>query len=301
MNGSKFLAGTATAAVKIVPRKRNGTAVLRRFARRRTAVISLALLAALVLTVTIAPLLWKYSYDTVTTDVLVVPSWEHPFGTDAIGRDMLAQVLRGTQRSLLIAAIVAVLSTLIGTAIGIIAGYSGGILDSLLMRFVDLVLMIPLLAVLGLLAVRVGGTESGLLIVAVAIALLFWTPTARIIRGQTLSLSQSDFVESARLVGASTPLILVRHLLPHLVGSIAVVCTTCVAGAIGLEATLSFLGLGIQPPDTSLGLLIKTGVGFAATSGWLFYIPGAVIFIIVLLVHFIGEGIQGAFAADDQS
>ncbi|MGB4137822.1 MAG: ABC transporter permease, partial [Microbacterium sp.] len=170
----------------------------------------------------------------------------------------------------------------------------------LLMRFVDLVLMIPLLAVLGLLAVRVGGTESGLLIVAIAIALLFWTPTARIIRGQTLSLSQSDFVESARLVGATTPQILVRHLLPHLVGSIAVVCTTCIAGAIGLEATLSFLGLGIQPPDTSLGLLIKTGVGFAATSGWLFYIPGAVILIIVLLVHFIGEGVQSAFSADSQ-
>ena len=262
--------------------------------------VSLLMLAAIVFAAIVGPGLWMYGHDTVTADILVPPSWEHPFGTDAIGRDMLAQVLRGTQRSLLIAAIVAVVSTLIGTIIGVIAGYSGGFIDNLLMRFVDLVLMIPLLAVLGLLAVRIGGTESGLIIVAFAIALLFWTPTARIIRGQTLSLKNSEFVESARLVGAGTPRILTRHLLPHLVGAIAVVSTTCIAGAIGVEATLSFLGLGIQPPDTSLGLLIKTGVGFASTNWWLFYIPGSVILAIVLFSHFIGEGLQSAFAGNTQ-
>lgn len=297
----KFLVGTATAAVRVVPTRRSGSVVLRRFLRRKAAVLCTVLLALIVIAAIIGPTMWRYSYDEVTADILASPSWSHPFGTDAIGRDMLAQVLRGAQRSLLIAAIVATLSTLIGTVVGVVAGYAGGIVDNVLMRFVDLVLMIPLLAVLGLLAVRVGGTESGLLVVAVAISLLFWTPTARIIRGQTVSLRHSDFVENARLVGAATPRILGRHLLPHLVGSIAVVSTTSIAGAIGLEATLSFLGLGIQPPDTSLGLLIKTGVGFAATSGWLFYIPGAVILIIVLLVHFIGEGLQSAFAADSRA
>ncbi len=270
--------------------------VARRFARNRWAMVALMLLTMLVVAAVLGPHLWRYDHTEITPVSLGSPSAEHPFGTDAVGHDMVALVLRGTQRSLAVAAIVAVLSTLLGTLVGMTAGYAGGWLDNVLMRGVDLVLMMPLLAVLGLVAVRVGGTPDGWIIVSLAISLLFWTPTARVIRTSVLGLRHSDFVESAQLIGASTPRILGRHLLPHLVGPIAVVATTYVAAAIALESTLSFLGLGVQPPDTSLGLLVGQGLGFATTAWWLFYIPGAVIVAIVLLVHLVGDGLQGAFS-----
>ncbi|WGX97092.1 ABC transporter permease [Nocardioides sp. L-11A] len=269
--------------------------VARRFVAHRVALTSLVLLVLLVAAVVVGPMLWRYDHTVITPDTLAPPSSRHPFGTDPVGHDMLALVMRGAQRSLAVAIIVAVLSTLLGTLVGMVAGYFGGLVDNILMRGVDLVLMMPLLAVLGLVAVRVGGTDSGWLIVAVAISLLYWTPTARVIRTQVQTLRHSDFVESARLVGASTPRILGRHLLPHLVGPIAVVTTTYVAAAIALESTLSFLGLGVQPPDTSLGLLVGDGVGFASTAWWLFYLPGAFIVVIVLLIHLIGDGLQAAF------
>jgi len=264
-------------------------------------VLALTALAGIVLLCFLGPLVWRYSYADITPDVLVGPSWKHPFGTDAVGHDLLAQVLRGGQRSLAVAAIVAVVSTILGTLVGMVAGYSGGLTDSLLMRGVDLVLMMPLIAVLGLVAVRLGGHSGGWIIVSLAISLLYWTPTARVIRASVIGIGKSDFIESARVVGASTPRILRCHVLPHLIGPIAVATTTYVAAAIGLEATLSFLGIGVQPPDTSLGLLMKLGVGYAGTSWWLFYLPGCVILAIVLLVHLIGDGIQAAFIRDGGS
>lgn len=270
-------------------------AVVRRFLQNRLATISLILLVGLVAASIIGPWFWPFDISQTSADVLAPPSSTHPFGTDALGRDMLALVLRGLQRSLAVAAIVTIVSTVIGAVVGMIAGYFGGIVDSVLMRVVDLFLMMPLIAILGLVAVRMGSTANGWILVAIAISLLFWTPTARVIRASTLSLTESDFVESARLIGASTAGIFTRHLLPHLVGPIAVVTTTYVAAAIALESTLSFLGLGVQPPDTSLGLLVGQGLGFASTSWWLFYVPGTAIVVIVLLVHFIGDGVQHAF------
>lgn len=275
--------------------------VARRFLRNRVAMTALAVLVLLVLAAVVGPLYWKYDHTQITSEPLTGPSWSHPLGTDPVGHDLLALVLRGAQRSLAVAAIVAVMSTLLGTLVGMVAGYFGGVVDNLLMRVVDLVLMMPLLAVLGLVAVRVAGTAHGWLVVSFAISALFWTPTARVIRANVLSLRKSDFVESARLIGAGTPRILARHLLPHLVGPIAVVTTTYVAAAIGLESTLSFLGLGVQPPDTSLGLLVGQGLGFAGTSWWLFYLPGAVIIMIVLVVHFVGDGLQAAFNRNSEA
>lgn len=272
-----------------------GQVVLRRFLSLRGTIVAMMVLLFIVLAAVAGPMLWKYTYSEITPNILAGPSLDHPLGTDTAGRDMLAQVMRGTQRSLAVAAIVAVISTVLGTLVGLVAGYSGGITDTILMRTVDLLLMLPLLAVLGLVAVRIGGDPSGWIVVSFAISLLFWTPTARVIRAQVLSLKKLEFVESARLVGASTPQILIRHLLPHLVGPIAVVTTTYVAAAIGLESTLSFLGLGVQPPDTSLGLLLGLGSGFASSAWWLFYLPGLAIVAIVLCVHFIGEGLQDAF------
>lgn len=292
------LRGERTRAVRTMPSsgaRRRRSPVLRRFLRQRGAVVALGVLVVLVLFATVGPLLWPIAYDTITPDVLMPPSAAHPFGTDPLGHDMLSLVMRGAQRSLAVAAVVAVLSTIIGAIIGMIAGYLGGRVDQILMRMVDLVLMLPLIAILGLVAVRVGGQGDGWMIVAVAISLLYWTPTARLIRADVLALRESEFVASAQLIGASTPRILFRHLLPHLVGPLAVVATTYIASAVALESTLSFLGLGVQPPDTSLGLLIGAGLGYASTAWWLFYIPGLAVIAIVLSVHFVGDGVQNAF------
>lgn len=277
-------------------RKTTATGVfLRRFLRQRAAVVCTLILLLLVAAAFIGPYLWPFGYQDIAAGPLQAPSAQHPFGTDSVGHDMFALALRGTQRSITVAIVVAVLSTIIGTIVGMIAGYTGGIVETILMRMTDLVLMLPLIAVLGLVAVRLGGNSNGWLIVSVAISLLYWTPTARVIKSTVQTLRTSDFAEAAKLLGANTPRILIRHMLPHLVGPLAVVTTTYVAAAIALEATLSFLGLGVQPPDTSLGVLMRTGVNAAATSWWLFYIPGAIILSIVLLVHFIGDGVQAAF------
>ncbi|MFI6503729.1 ABC transporter permease [Nonomuraea typhae] len=256
---------------------------------RRSAVLVLALVVVAAVS---GPWLWRYGHADITAAVLAPPSGAHPLGTDPLGHDLLAQVVAGTGRSLSIAAVVAALSTATGTAAGLLAGYAGGWADAFVMRAVDLLMTIPLIAVLGLLAVRLGGGTSGWLIVALAVSAFFWAPIARIIRGVTLSLRTSDFVASARLVGASTPRILFRHLLPHLVPHISVAATGYVAAAVALESALSFLGLGVQPPDTSLGQLVGQGAPYVSTAPWLFYAPSLTIVIIVGAVHVAGDGLD---------
>jgi ABC-type dipeptide/oligopeptide/nickel transport system permease subunit len=167
------------------------------------------------------------------------------------------------------------------------------VVDSILMRFTDLVLTIPLLAIAGLLA----GTLSGgdWFLVAVAIASVSWTSIARVVRGTFLSLREKEFVDAARALGASDTRIIFRHLLPNATGSIIVNATINVAVAILVETALTFLGLGIQPPDTSLGLLVSAGVQAAQTRPWLFYFPGLAIIVIALTINFIGDGLRDAF------
>ncbi|MEV7007044.1 ABC transporter permease [Streptosporangium sp. NPDC051022] len=268
-----------------------------RFLRRRGAVASLVFLVLVAVSSVAGPALWRYTYADLTPELLAPPSALHPLGTDALGHDVLAQVMRGAQRSLAIALIVALVSTAAGATVGLLAGYLGGWLDALVMRLVDVLLTIPLIAVLGLVAVRLGGNGNGWLIVAFAVSAFYWAPIARIIRGITLSLRERDFVAAARLIGAGTPRVLARHLLPHIVGPVAVVVTTYVAAAISLESSLSFLGLGVQPPDTSLGQLVGAGTGFAVTAPWLFYAPSLIVIAIVLAVHFVGEGLRRSFEA----
>jgi peptide/nickel transport system permease protein len=214
-------------------------------------------------------------------------------GTDDIGHDTLAQVLRGAQKSVQVALLVALLSTSVGSVIGAVAGYYRGVVDSVLMRFTDLVLTIPLLAIAALLA----GTLSGgdWFLVAVVIASVSWTSIARVVRGSFLSLREKEFVDAARALGASDTRIIFRHLLPNATGSIIVNATITVAVAILVETALSFLGLGIRPPDTSLGLLVSAGVQAAQTRPWLFYFPGLVIILIALTINFIGDGLRDAF------
>ena len=269
--------------------------ILRRFLAHRLAVISLLIFLLLVLFSYIGGHVWHYRYDTLTGDYSQGPSLKHPFGTDDIGHDALAQVLRGAQKSISIALIVASLSTLVGTVWGAVAGYYRGFVDSLLMRTVDLVLTIPSIAILALLANKFGATKVGWLAIALVLAALIWAPIARVVRGVVLSLREKEYVEAAKALGASDSRIIFRHLLPNALGPIIVNLTITVANAILLETALSYLGVGVQPPDTSLGLLVFSGQAAANTRPWLFYFPGLFIVLIALTINFVGDGLRDAF------
>jgi len=216
-------------------------------------------------------------------------------GTDDIGHDSMAQILRGAQKSVQVALLVAFLSTTLGAVIGALAGYYRGWIDSALMRFTDLVLTIPYIAILAVLAANVADKAGNWFFVGLVLSALLWTYIARVVRGQFLSLREKEFVEAARALGASDFRIMFRHLLPNATGSIIVNATVTVAVAILVETALSFLGLGIRPPDTSLGLLISQGQQAATTRPWLFWFPGIIIVIIALTVNFIGDGLRDAF------
>lgn len=265
--------------------------VLRRFRQHRLAMASLIVLLALVLLAFVGGWLWRYSVAELTSDESVPPSWDHPFGTDAAGHDTFAQVLRGTQISIGISVLVAVFATVVGTAWGATAGYYGGRLDTVMMRIADLVLTLPLLAVAAVLGHNVGGSWW---LIAVVIAGLYWAYVARVARGVVLSLREKEFVEAARAIGASDARIIFRHLVPNAFGSIIVNATVLVSVAILLETALSYLGFGVRPPDTSLGLLVSEAQTAVETRPWLFFFPGLFIILIALTINFIGDGLRDA-------
>jgi ABC-type dipeptide/oligopeptide/nickel transport system permease subunit len=265
--------------------------VLRRFLQHRLAVISLCVLVALVLLAYVGGALWRYPFGEYTPDNSAPPSLTHPFGTDAAGKDQFAQVLRGTQISLQIAVLVALFSTLVGTVWGSIAGYFGGLTDTVMMRISDLILTLPLLAVAAMLAQNFGGTWW---LISLVIAGLYWAYVSRVARGVVLSLREKEFIEAAKALGASDTRIILRHLVPNALGSIIVNATVLVAIAILLETSLSYLGFGVRPPDTSLGILVSEAQTALTTRPWLFYFPGLFIILIALTINFIGDGLRDA-------
>jgi ABC-type dipeptide/oligopeptide/nickel transport system permease subunit len=276
-----------------------------RFLRHRLAVASLVVLILISLVGAFAPWIAPYGFDELDLDNTTSPptleDW-HLFGTDQLGRDYLSRVIFGIRTSLWVAVVVALLSTAIGTAIGAIAGYFGGQVDNLLMRFTDLILTLPGLAILLTAAVYFGQDDSEVfgvtlpqpLKIGLILAFLFWTSVARIVRGLFLSLREKEFVEAAKAAGASDSRIIVRHMLPNCVGPIIVNATLVVATAILVEAALSFLGFGIQPPNAALGKLISDGQGEGFNLWWLVTFPGLVIVIIALAINFVGDGLRDA-------
>jgi ABC-type dipeptide/oligopeptide/nickel transport system permease subunit len=279
-----------------VKARSHGRMVFMRFVRHRAAMISLVVLVLVILLSLVGGRLWRYHYATIYPEIppSAGPSLSHPFGTDAIGHDVFAQVLRGAQKSVQIMLIVALFSTTIGVVAGALAGFYRGWIDSAIMRFIDLLLTIPTLAILAVLSHNVSNSGSWFGI-ALILALLVWTPIARVVRAEVLSVREKEYVEAARAAGASDMRIIFRHLLPNVVGTIIVSATLTMAAAILLETALSYLGLGVRTPDTSLGLLVSNGQTAAQTRPWLFYFPGLFIIVIVLCVNFIGDGLRDAF------
>ncbi|WP_336922965.1 ABC transporter permease [Aquipuribacter sp. SD81] len=288
--------------------------VLRRFLRHRAAMVALFLFVAIVVLAVSSigagpiPGWWDKSYLTTgavvdggrpTLDVLPAfvdgdgLAWgEHPFGQDSVGRDYFATTMRGAQQSLQIALLVGLVSTFVGTVVGAVAGYFGGLAETGLMRVVDVIIAIPLLV---LAAVVARGTDGTAIVLGLFLGIVVWTSLARLIRGEVLSLKEREFVEAARAMGASPFRIITRHVLPNTVSTIIVNATLTIAAAILLETALSFLGFGVQPPDTSLGRLISTYQTAFATRPWLFWFPGLFIIGIALTINFIGDGLRDAF------
>ena len=241
----------------------------------------------------------------------------HIFGTDQLGRDYLSRIIYGIRTSLWVALFVAILATVIGTAVGALAGFYGGRVDNLLMRFTDLILTLPGVAVLLTAAVYLGSDDSEFsdinlpftsvsiplpftipiyqpMKIGIILALLFWVGLARVVRGLFLSLREKEFVEAAKAAGASDIRIIMRHILPNCVGPIVVFTTLIVAGAILTEAFLSFVGYGIQPPNAALGKLIVDGQSEGFSLWWLVTFPGIAILIIALCINFVGDGLRDA-------
>lgn len=284
----------ATRAEVITTKRRSqGRMIMTRFLRHRMAVLGLVLFLLLVAFAFIGPQVWHWDYfihrEIPSNEA---PSWNHPFGTTRAGQDYLAQVMRGTQQSIKVGLVTAVLSAVIGGTLGAIAGLYGGPVDNLIMRVVDLLFVIPSLVILIVVAGFLGAStwwQTALLLGAFA-----WLNTARVVRGVVLSLREQEFIEAARAMGASNARIILRHLIPNSVNVLIVDFTLVIAIAILSEASLSFLGLGIQPPDVSLGFLINQARSSVWTRPWLFYTPGVVIILIVLAINFVGDGLRDA-------
>lgn len=268
--------------------------IVRRFVRHRVALVSLIVLLVLMVASFLGETITSYRYDEYTRDTNQAPSLKHWFGTDTIGKDMFTLVLRGARRSLLVALMVAGISTTFGTLVGALAGYYRGFLDAVLMRFTDLFLTIPSLAVLLVVASRYRGESGNWVSISLVIAAFTWMQLARVVRGMFLSLREREFVEAARALGASDSRIILRHLLPNSLAPIIVNATLLVAAAILIETALSFLGFGIAPPDTSLGRLVADGASASYTRPWLFYLPGLWLMLICLCINFVGDGLRDA-------
>jgi peptide/nickel transport system permease protein len=306
MAGSTLASRTASGVAIPAPKARRISPAFeawRRFRRHRLAVASAVVLALMVLAVVVGPLVWTVPIDEIDFSArLEGPSWAHPLGTDDLGQDLLARMLYGGRISLAVGLAAMMVAVVVGTIIGAIAGISRGSVDAALMWLTDLFLSLPQLPLLLLIIYlfrdtlrELVGPELGVFILIVIVIGGFrWMPVARLVRAQFFSLREKEFVEAARALGASTPRLVVRHILPNSLGPVIVAGTIDVAAAIIAESTLSFLGLGFPPDIPTWGRLLfdaKDNLDFAPH--WALF-PGAAIFLAVLTINFIGDGLRDA-------
>ena len=280
----------------------------RRLMRNRAAMAGIVILAAIVLLALLAPLLSPFAYDEVNYDIIsCAPSWwpveatctapGHIFGTDAIGRDICVRVLYGARVSLAVGLVATIVSLLIGVLYGATAGYLGGRTDSLMMRVVEVLYSLPFIFFVIILMVVF---DRNFILLFVAIGAVEWLTMARIVRGQTLSIKQKEFIEAARAAGVSPLGIITRHVIPNVVGPVVVYVTLTVPTVILMESFLSFLGLGIQEPLTSWGVLISEGANSLETAPWMLIFPATFMAVTLFCFNFIGDGLRDALDPKDR-
>ncbi len=279
-----------------------GRLVWGRFIRHKPAMISAAVLAVLIVvsmtSIGIFGIKGWWPYDYKTTSVSInggVPSAQHWFGQEDIGRDYFALVMSGTQVSLIVAFLVGISGTIIGTVLGALAGYYRGWVDAIIMRIADVFFVIPLLLIAAIVSKIGSGAIQSPWFLGIMLGVVSWAGLARLVRAQVLTLREREYVEAARAMGASSWRIILKHLIPNCIGTILVNATLATAAAVLLETSLSYLGFGVQPPDSSLGLLISNYQNSFTTRPWLFWWPGLIILTIALAVNFIGDGLRDAF------
>jgi peptide/nickel transport system permease protein len=268
-----------------------------RFRRDRLAVFSLGVIALFVAAAILASVLAPYDPSVQFFDGLTLegsplpPSARFWFGTDTNGRDQFSRLLYGAQTSLLIGIVANGIAVSIGAGLGLVAGYVRGLIGAVIMRFTDLMMAFPpLLLAIALAAIL----KPGLNIVILVIALVNWVQIARVIYAETVALSEREYIEAARAMGAGTGRILLRHLLPHLVPTVIVYATLGIATTVLLESTLSFLGRGVQPPTPAWGMMIFESQSYFLNAPWLVFIPGAAILILALSFNLVGDGLRDA-------
>ncbi|MBQ9331684.1 MAG: ABC transporter permease [Oscillospiraceae bacterium] len=264
--------------------------LIRRMAREnKTAVISFAVIVLMILAASLAPFLTPYEEnDMDLLHRLSPPSAEHLLGTDEGGRDVLTRLLYGARVSLLIGVVPALLSLVLGSALGVLAGYRGGLTDAIIMRLADVTLAFPSMLLAMVIMYSLGG---GIVDVFLTLTLVNWANVARVVRAQTLQLKSSEYVEAAQVIGVSRATVMRRHILPNCLSTMLVLFTLNVPASILTESSLSFLGLGVQPPNASWGLMINVGRQYLYTAPWLCFAPGAAIMLIVLAFNFLGNGL----------
>lgn len=273
---------------------------IRRLIANRAALLSIFIILAIVLTAFIGPYFLPWDGGKVDWTAIRKPpdfAKGHFLGTDQNGRDLLARLLQGTQMSLVVAGVATFVSVAVGVVYGAVAGYFGGRIDALMMRFVDIMYALPYILFVIILVVIFGRSP---VLLFVGIGLLEWLTMARIVRGQTLSFKEKEFVEAARAGGAKPFTIIMRHIVPNLTGPVVIYATLTVPEIIIVESFLSYLGLGVQEPLTSLGTLISNGADVAEVLPWLLIYPAAVLVTLLLCLTYIGDGLRDALDPKDR-
>ena len=304
MAGLTHASPTAEAALALVARQRRTSPLAdswRRFRRHRLAVISIVILVLLAAAVLLGPFVWRVPINEIDfTARLATPSWDHPLGTDDLGQDLLARMIYGGRISLAVGFAAMMVSVTVGVVIGAVSGISRGSVDAVLMWVTDLFLSLPQLPLLLLVTYLfrdflkgIVGPEGGIFILIVLVIGSFrWMPVARLVRAQFLSLREKEFVEAARALGASTTRQVVRHILPNALGPVIVAGTIDVAAAIIAESTLSFLGLGFPPDIPTWGRLLFDAKDYLDIAPHWALFAGGAIFLTVLAINFIGDGLR---------
>ena len=264
-----------------------------RLMRNRAAVVSMWIISFLVLVAIFGPMVWVHDYRTISDLRTVNPTFEnwHIFGTDLQGRDLFARTMIGLRISLLVGVVATAVSLVIGVTWGATAGYLGGRIDNFMMRFVDVLYALPFIFFVILLLTVF---ERNIVLIFAAIGAIEWLTMSRIVRGQTLAIKGKEFIEAARAAGVSRRGIIFRHILPNVIGPVAVYVTLTIPVVILAESFLSFLGLGVNEPLTSLGVLISDGAKMMEDKPWMLLIPAGVMSVALLCLNFIGDGLRDA-------